>query len=240
MSVMKCAAMILGGMLLAGCSANDPLGGINPGAGDGGGDDCLVIVLGNCVSGGPNTGLPNHTCTHVAPAGSTVTVAESGPLCMLTDPLNPALNTCDVVDAPLAVDGDYDSPARAQYVLGAVDPALEAFVSLTVDLPEVVNAGQVAAFLVAYPGGTVDASVFRGLTVSTALAGVEQESETFDTPLDLDVLGLLADGQKVVVGFPNTMPYDRLTLTVDALLATVDVVNAVDIYEACLNAAPNP
>ncbi|MBI3171586.1 MAG: hypothetical protein HYZ32_03220 [Hydrocarboniphaga effusa] len=240
MKVMKHATAALGYVLLAACTASDPLGGIIPGAGDGGGGDCLLLVMGVCVVGGPNTGLPNHTCTQVAPAGSTVTVAESGPLCALTDPLNPTLNTCDVVDAALAVDGDYDSPARAQYVVGAVDPALEGFVSLTVDLPEVVNAGQVAAFLVQYPGGTVDASVFRGLTVSTALAGAEQETQTFDTLLDLDVLGLIGESPKVVVGFPNTQPYDRLTLTVDALLATADVINAVDIFEACLNAAPNP
>lgn len=231
------------GMLgLAACTANGGLGdggGVNPGTGDGTGGDCLLSVGGLCVIGGPGTELPDHTCTQVPPGGAALTVAEAGLLCTLTDPLSPALNTCDVLDAPLMVDGSYDTPARVQYVVGAVDPLLGGNISLTVDLPVVVNAGQVAAFLVQYPGGLVDASVIRGLTVTTALAGVEQESNTYDTVLDLDVLGLMGASEKVLVGFPNTQPYNRITLTVDAFAASADVFNAVDVFEACLNARPN-
>ncbi len=237
---------IVGALALAACTANGGFGndnsGVNPGIGDGGGgDSCLLRVEGICVTGGPNTDLPNHTCTQVPNAvGSFLGVTESGPLCTLTNALSPTLNTCDVLDPLLAIDGNYDTAARVQYVVGAVDPLLAGSISLTVDMAQAVNAGQVAAFLVQYPGGLVDASVLRTLTVTTALAGVEQETAFYDTLLDLDVLGLIGESEKVLVGFPNTLPYDRLTLTVDALVVTADVFDAVDVFEACINAVPNP
>jgi len=244
-SKIKSLAIVVA-MMLAGCTANGGFGddgGGNGGGDGGGGDSCLLRdpVTGICIIGGPDTGLPNFTCTQVPAAGSTLTVSETGPLCTLTDPLNAALNTCDVENPNLTLDRDYDSAATVQYVVGALDPALGGVVSLAIGLPSTVPAGQVAAFVVDYPGGMVlDASLLRALNVVTTLDGVEQETTFFETLLDLDVLGLIGGSGKIVVGYPNTLPYNGLTLRVDATLLTGDITNAVNVYEACLNGAPTP
>lgn len=236
---------IIGVLVLTGCTANGGFGndgGGNGGGDGGGGDSCLLRdpVTGICIIGGPDTGLPNFTCTQVPSAGSTLAVSEEGLLCSLTDPLNAVVNTCDVENPNLALDRDYETAAVAQYTIGALDPGLGGAISLTVGLPGVVPTGQVAAFVVDYPGGLVDASLLRALNVVTTLDGAEQESTFFETLLDLDVLGLIGSSGKMVVGFANTLPYNNLSLRVDATLVTTDVINAVYVYEACLNGSPVP
>jgi hypothetical protein len=186
-------------------------------------------ITGLCIIG-PGTDLPNHTCTAVAPAGSQVTTAESGLVCTVADA------ACGVENEAAVIDRNYETFATIQYVLGAIDPALGGTVSVAVDLPGPVAAGSVAAFLVEFPGGVLDLSLLRTLTVSTALNATEQEEAFFDSVLALDVLGLVPGSGRVLVGFRNTLPYNTLTLTVDALLATLDVTGAVRVHEACINA----
>jgi hypothetical protein len=222
-------------LALAACTANggDAGGGGGSGNGDGAGGECLLEIGGLCVIGGPGSDLPNLRCTQTVPAGSAATFTTAGPLCTVTAPLE----GCIVYDPELAADGDYDTFATVDQVAGVVDPLLEGSITLSVQSGPVA-AGRVAAFLVSLPGGNVDANIFRGLTVSTSLGGVEQESATFDSLLQLDVLGIVGDFGKVLVGFSNTMIYDQLHLTTDAFVVGADIFDTVSVYEACTDAAP--
>lgn len=231
----RIASTLLVLAFLAACNA-DPgagpvAGGGGPGGTDGGGGDCLLRdpVTGLCIAG-PGTDLPEHTCTAVAPAGSVATASESGLICGLSDLV------CSVENAAAAVDARFDTFATLHYVLGALDPALGGSVGLGVQLPGSVAPGNVAAFLVEFPGGVVDLSLLRTLHVATTLNASAQEEASFDSLLALDVLGLVPGTGRVLVGFRNTAPYNGLTLTVDALLATLDVTAAVRVHEACVGA----
>lgn len=227
-------------VLLTACTANGGSGsgggGGGPGNGDGSGGECLLIdpLLGTCLLLGSATDLANFTCTQTPAAGSLVTPSSSGLACTVTDPL---VEGCTVYDPQLAADANYDSFAVMENSVAALDPALAGFVSLTVDSGP-IPAGRVAAFLVSLPGGmVVDASVLRSLSVSTSLGGTEQESTIYDG-IAVDVLGLVGDSGKILLGFPNRLAYDQLTLTVDATLLSADVFSSVNVYEACTNAAP--
>lgn len=214
-------SLLLAATALAACRADGP-------AGDGGGGIRVPIPP-------PN---PNALCTAGAPAGSVVSIAEAGLLCQLTDPLNGVLDTCNITDPAKAIDGDFDTFAVAEYDLGALDPALAGSVTLTTDLPGPVPAGQVAGFIVSFPGGIVDASLLRNLTVTTSLNGTQQETVTSTGTLDLDVLGLIGGTDKALVGLRNTKAYNSVSLRVDSTLLTADVTHAVNIYDTCINAAP--
>lgn len=183
---------------------------------------------------------PNLLCNAGAPAGTVVSVAEAGLLCTLTDPLNGVLDTCNITSPANAIDGNFDTFATAEYDVGALDPALAGSVSLTADLPAPVAAGNVAGFVISFPGGTLDASLLRNVTVSTALNGTAQESVTSTGSLDLDVLGLVGGTDQALVGLRNTKPYNSVTITVDSTVVSADVTHSVNIYDACISAAAVP
>lgn len=227
-------------LLLAGCTA-DPGGSAQdggsggPGGGDGGGGDCLIRdpVTNLCILG-PGTDLANYRCTASAPSGSVATVTEGGLLCTLGEAV------CSVENVNSSADRNYDSFAVIDYALGAVDPLLGGSAGINVALPGSIPAGQVAAFLVEFAGGIVDAGVLRALVVSTEVNGVPQEQAALDSLLGLDVIGLIPGTGKVLVGFSNTLPYNGLTLTADATLVAADTTGSLRVYEACVGAEPQP
>jgi hypothetical protein len=218
------------------CALEDPVLGIClvPGDGAGGGEGCLLEdpITGVCIIGGPGTDTPNHVCTQTAAAGSVVSTEVFGPFCALGD------MACAVHDPELAIDGDFDTFATMIYSLGLLDLLSEGGVSLTVDLPGSIPAGQVAAFLVNLPGGVLEAGVLETLSVSTELNGTPAESRSFSTVLTVDVLGVVPDSGLVLVGFVNEQPYNRLTLTSSASLLALDLGDDVHVHEACVNAVP--
>lgn len=232
-------------LVLAGCNA-DP-GGLGYAGGDGGtggtgggdptGGDCLIRdpVTDTCVLG-PGTDLANYHCTATDPAGSVATATEAGLLCGLAD------NVCSVENENSAADRNYDSFGTIDYALGALDPLLGGSTGIDVQLPGTVAAGgsNVAAFLVEFAGGVVDAGLLRTLTVRTTSNGALQEEAFLDSLLGLDVLGLIPGTGKVLVGFHNTMPFNGMSLTADATLAAADVTGSLRVYEACIAAEPNP
>lgn len=238
---MKIHRVVFGvALLLGGCNA-DPgtagLGGGGGGGGDGTGGDCLIRdpVTDTCILG-PGTDLANYHCTAADPAGSVATATETGLLCGLGD------NVCAVENEESAVDRNYDSFATIDYAIGAVDPLLGGDTGISVALPGQVAAGgtNVAAFLVEFAGGVVDAGLLRTLVVSTDLNGTAQEEAALDSLLGLDVIGLIPGTGKVLVGFHNTMPFNGLSIAADATLAAADVTGSLRVYEACIGAEPNP
>ncbi|HXG28932.1 MAG TPA: thrombospondin type 3 repeat-containing protein [Nevskiales bacterium] len=190
--------------------------------GDGLGDAC-----------DPSTPVTNFACTERAPAGTTTAEADGGVLCTLLGDL-----ICDVQNPNNAIDGDDDSFATVQYSVGALDPLLGGSESLLVNLPADEPAGQVAAFIIDVPGGLVDASLLRNFTVTTLNNGTVQEARGAGQTLELDLLGLLGGSGRSLIGFQNTQPYDQVVFTVNSTLLSVDVLDAVRVYETCLNAAP--
>lgn len=212
---------------LAACNAN------------GDGSAGSPIANGSAGTGGADVG--GYKCIATAPPGSVSTVSETGLLCTLTDPLNAILDTCSIQNPVAAIDGNFNSFATAQYAVGALDPALGGSVTLTVDLPGPVAAGQVAAFAVDFPAATlVNISLLRDLTVSTALNGTAQEAHGANNAAQLDLLGTNIAGSpgRILVGFANSKPYNQLSLTVSAQLLSADLMNAVNIHEACIAATP--
>ena len=211
---------------------------------DGVGDACPV-------SAGP--GLPFAGCAAIAPQVSVVSGTESGLICMLTNTLTgSALDSCAVLAPTLAVDQNFTTFATLQYdvgLLGAVPtlgPALSGSMILTTKLPAPIAANQFAGFVISIPGGTVDLSLLRNLTVTTRLAGSGQPGEQAGGNMfDLDLLGQGVAGPAggfddtvFTLGFANTVPYDEVSLTIDASLLTVDLLEAVRVYETCTAAVP--
>lgn len=229
---------LLAFVLLAGCTA-DPGGsssaggGGNGGGGDGGGGDCLIRdpVTDTCILG-PGTDLVNYTCTSPDPAGSVASAVETGVICGL------GAAVCTVENEGNAADQDFDSFATIDYAVGALDPLLGGSTAIAVELPGAVSAGNVAAFLVEFAGGVVDAGLLRTLSVTTTMNGVVQEQAALDSLLALDVIGLIPGTGKVLVGFHNTMSYNGASIGADATLAAADVTGSLRVYEACIAATP--
>ncbi|HUS25375.1 MAG TPA: thrombospondin type 3 repeat-containing protein, partial [Candidatus Binatia bacterium] len=198
--------------------------------GDGDGDAC-----------DPPPVLEARQCSGGAPVGSTVSVQQSGILCTLTDPAAPLLRTCDVVSPDNVIDRDFDSFAILQYNVGAFDTqGLGGSETVRVKLPAPVPANRIAAFIIDVPGGTVDASIMRNFTVSTRRNNAPAETHGAQNTFELDLLGQLSDPVRRLVGFLNTQPYDELAFTVDSSLVTVDLTDAVRVYEACTASIPGP
>lgn len=228
------------------CDGDDDDDDIPDDDGNGGGDNCpLVVNPDQADADGDGVGdacdpdylPPVVGCTAVAPPGTTAAVAESGLLCLLTDVLNPLLNTCDVENPALGIDQNFETYATAQYMVGLLDPLLGGSIQYAVKLPAPVPAGRYAGFVISVPGGTVDLGLLRNFTVSAKLAGTEIPGPVTETgTLDLDLLTLVSGvmGTELsVIGFANTEPYDELIFTVDATLLSVDLSDAVRLHEAC-------
>lgn len=206
--------------------------------GDGVGDACPA---------GPT--LPFAGCSTIAPATAVVSSSETGLICMLTDTLTGSLlDSCAVQSPTLAVDQNLTTFSTVQYDVGALDVLLGGSITLTATLPAPVPANQFAGFILSIPGGTVDLSLLRNLTVTTRLAGSAQPGEAASGNMfDLDLLGQGVAGPAggfddtlVSVGFANTAEYDEVSLTVDATLLSVDLLEAVRVYETCTAVVPAP
>lgn len=219
--------------------------------GDGVGDACPAAA-------GP--GLPVAGCAAIAPQTSVVTMSETGLICSLTEALTGSLlDSCTVQSPTLAVDQNFDTYSTVQYDVGLLDPVLAMLepellggsITLTVKLPTPVPANQFAGFVISVPGGTVDLSLLRNFKVSTSLDGSTEPGEEAGgaqlpptaLDFDLDLLQQLGDDTKRPIGFANTLPYDRVSLTVDATLLSADLLQAVRVHETCtalVPAAPAP
>jgi hypothetical protein len=213
--------MLLACAIVTGCAETDKDGGRN----------------GNIP---PGTNITDYVCTSYARSGSTTAVTEEGALCALTDPLNPLLNTCDVVNPDNAKDRNPDTFSEMLYTVGAADVALGGSINLTVSLPNMVQPGHVAAFDVQSPGTVLTAEVLEDIVVAASVNGVEVESAGSGEPLELILFGTpLVGGERRLVGFVNTMAYNELTIKFASTVLGAAVLSAaLNVHEACTHAAP--
>ena len=229
--------VVLSALALSACEADGGFPDLTGGGGGGGGGGGTP-----CIGGIPNLppgctvdpGLENFVCTQTAPAGTVASSDLLGPVCALG-------LVCSVTDAANAVDGVDTTFAAITLTVGLLQPLLGDAATLNIDLPGPVNAGNVAAFDVDFPGAILDATVLQALTITTSLNGVVQETAAVGAPLALDVLTIpVVGGDRGLIGFENTLPYNRLSISVGALILSANLDDAVRVFDACVAAEPAP
>jgi hypothetical protein len=158
-----------------------------------------------------------------------------------------AVSPCQVVDPQNAADGNDQTFSEVDFPIAALGPltvdalGLNGTAQIHVDLNDTIPAGQVAAFDVELPGGTVEADVLQDVTVTTFAAGAQQEQQTFDPGTSIDLLNLLGGRGRGLIGFHNTKPYDAIQIDFSATLAAVDLLGVTaNVYDDCTNAQPPP
>lgn len=195
-----------------------------------------VTVAGPASGGGSippaTTDISGWTCTN-RPSG-TATGATSGLLCQVVGAISP----CVVTSPEKVVDGNDQTFAVVDFPLAALGPlvvdvlGLNGTATITVDLPDTVAAGGVAAFDVTFPGSVVEAAVLQDINVNTFQDDAASESQNKGQTLNL--LGLLGPTGHVLVGFVNQKPYNRLQIQFSATGANADVLDDVaHVFDAC-------
>jgi hypothetical protein len=198
-----------------------------------------VTEDGTEIAGG-DTGV-SFICTETAQKsfGATTAVGANG---LLGGPLTALLNllgatsltdlTNNVKDADLAIDGDITTGSTftltASLLLNAIDS-----LDQTIFLPQTQPTGSYAVFGVQFPAGTLDLSLLKAVTVTTFLGDTVQESNGFDQ-VTLDLLGQnIAGDVFTFIGLKATKPYDHATISLETLLLSVDVGDAMKVHELC-------
>ena len=93
-------------------------------------------------------------------------------------------------------------------------------------------AGSTAGFIIRDTNDLLESDLLNSLIITTYLNGVSQESQTSNNLLALEALGLInitpssTDGF-YLVGFPTTLEYDEIRLSVNALAA---IINSIEVY----------
>ncbi|HZP12473.1 MAG TPA: DUF4394 domain-containing protein [Nevskiaceae bacterium] len=176
--------------------------------------------LGDQTGGG--VGNPELCSIPIQGAGATATVGLPTANCL----------SCDVLNPNNVIDGNADNFARFQYSVAA----LLAGIDLTVTAPTVYPAGYIAGGVFAFPGvDLLEVTVAPDLTITTLLAGTEQESVTLggDTII-LDIAGNVVDTTKFFAGFTTTKPFDAVrVLPSDGIIGAL---TQLDMYSACAGA----
>lgn len=167
------------------------------------------------------------------------TGAATGALCQLVGLVSP----CQVVDPQNAADGNDQTFAEVDFPIAALGAltvdalGLNGTASVNVALNDTIPAGQVAAFDVELPGGTVELDILQSATVTTFAGGTQQEQATVDPGTGLDLLALLGGRGRGLIGFHNNKAYDAIQIDFSATLASADVLGVTaNVYDACTNA----
>lgn len=198
--------------------------------GDGVGDACEA----------PTTG-PLASCTQFAPTTSVASGETGGLLCLVGQLTSPAVELCAVEQPAFGADSLTQTFATLQYAVSLLEPLNSALLNLLgsisykVQLPAPVAAGNFAGFVIEQPPATADLSLLRNLTVTTFLAGAQQEEFSSDAS-NLDLLGLsglLGESGLNLLGGANTQPYDEVRLSISSTLLSADLINTVRVYETC-------
>lgn len=251
------AAMVaVGSVQLAACEAEgDPseAGGIIGGSSSGG-----VSSSGGTSGGG--TGVPNDgsTPTTVTEGGTAVSgnfictagakaygpspvtsVAANGlvggllsPLLNLLggDSLTRLLNS--VQDQALAVDGDLDTAATYSLTLGLLGGLISS-IDFSIQPNSTVPSGKYAVFALSFPTGTLELSLLQSVQITTYQNDTEQETISADAT-SLDLLGSVSTSAPYrFVGLKVTKPYNKVTVTLNPTLLSVDVGSAMKVHELC-------
>jgi hypothetical protein len=195
--------------------------------------------IGDACDSGTGGDISTWTCTD-RPVG-TGTGGTSGLLCQVIG----LISTCSVTDPQNAADGDENTFAEVNFPVSAVGPLVVDLLGLNgtafvnVAFTETIPAGQVAAFDVNLPGGTVEVDLLQDAVVTTFAGGAQVEQQTIDPGVGLDLLDLLGGRGRVLIGFVNTEPYDALQIDFSATVAAADVLGVTaQVYDACVAASP--
>lgn len=160
----------------------------------------------------------------VSAEGATATVDTAG-LCLL----------CSIDDPDNVIDGDINTAATISVPIGLLDGSATLFVDAdpdAVDFP----AGPRVGFVVAAPAGLLSLELLSELRVGTRLDGVPAEAAGASTtnPLAISLLGVIGGQDAALLSFPTTLPYDGLSLSFLAGVATV--LPTVNVFQACATA----
>lgn len=147
---------------------------------------------------------------------------------------------CTTANEAAVVDADDTNHADLNLTLGLLAGSIKLDVKAAAgQTPTSFAAGSRAGFVVGRPAGTLlAAELLSGLTVTTYLDGQEQESSlTNGNVLQVDLLGLglvpLGDipSEQAAVSFQTTQPFDAVSLTYNAGVATA--LSTLQVYNAC-------
>lgn len=242
---------------LSACTSNGADDGSGGGGGGGGGG-----IDGSSSSGGPandGTGNSNITeggttiappqhfiCTTGAHAYGDVTTAVGanglvgGPLSQLVTTIggNTAVTLLNSVTQPdNVIDGKLATFATFSLTAGLLSTAIDS-VDESVLMPSgtTVPAGKYAVFGLSFPNGTLNLSLLNSVTVATFLNNTQQESNTLNQTVLLGLLGGgLITSPAVWLGVKTTKPYDRATVELTPGLLSLDVGEAMHVYEMCVD-----
>lgn len=214
-------------------------------------DACPFIANPNAADGSPTPcptaeeGIANLQCDASYTVAKSVEPIITGAICeQLLGTLGNQLGLCGVESPASAADGNIGSFASINNPVILFDSLiadlLTGRVGVQVNLNEIRGAGSVAAMQIDVPGGTVDLSLFRDITITTFMGGTEQESKStldFSDPaaaFSFDLLGFSPIGstEPALFGFITTMPFDRIELTVAGGIS-VDLLKQVRVYDTC-------
>lgn len=147
-----------------------------------------------------------------------------------------------VVAKELVVDGSLNTAAQYNLSVGLLGGAISS-IDLFVGLNSPAPAQKYAVFLVTFPIGTVELSLIQSITVTTFLAGAQQETQEIDAST-LDLAGAVSTADTIrFVGLKSTVPYDAVTISLSPTLISTNVGNAMNVHELCTDGffiAPPP
>ena len=137
-----------------------------------------------------------------------------------------------VVGKELVVDGSLNTAAQYNLSVGLLGGAISS-IDLLVGLNSPAPAQKYAVFLLTFPIATAELSLIQSITVSTFLAGVQQETQEIDAST-LDLVGAVSTADTIrFVGIKTTVPYDAATISLSPTLVSANVGNAMNVHELC-------
>ncbi|MGQ0618524.1 MAG: Ig-like domain-containing protein [Panacagrimonas sp.] len=143
---------------------------------------------------------------------------------------------CNVMNADDAIDGDIDTSATINVPVGLANGAASLLVDAEDAPPTTFPAGQRVGFVVAAPPGLLSLELLASLSVGTRLDGeaVEDAGATSVIPLRVSLLGLLGGQDAALISFATTIPYDGLSVTFTAGVASL--LPSINVFQACATA----
>lgn len=130
-----------------------------------------------------------------------------------------------------AIDGDFGTHSTFAMTLDLL--GLLSGVEQSVLYKDDVDKGGYAVFAVAFPTATLELSLGNSVAVTTYNNNILQE--TVSSPVNtLDLLGIVGLQERFgFVGVKTTKPYDRATITLTNLGLSVNVGEAMHVYDFC-------
>lgn len=132
----------------------------------------------------------------------------------------------------LVVDGNLDTAATYNLTAGLLGAQINS-IDLLVGLNSLVPVGKYAVFGLTFPISVAELSLIQRVTITTFSGTTKLETANIDAT-SLNLLGQSATGPvKLYAGLKVTMPYDNVTISLTPTAVTVNLGNAMNVYELC-------